>query len=106
MSVVTDQSGQDEDLNAIKKKALNTGRDIGIGVGVGGAALLGVVAVVLLRKKRKQSKVETEDERSESIEKAEDAKGAGTVYAVAEMQHQEPVRSFETLMWRWELTPS
>ncbi|KAG9185286.1 hypothetical protein G6011_07830 [Alternaria panax] len=92
-STATDQSGQTGGGETSEKKTSNTGRNVGVGVGVGvGAAVfLGLIAAMLIRKRRNRNKSETGNERAESIEKQNDRKDGGNVYAVAEMQHQEPI---------------
>jgi hypothetical protein len=62
-----------------------------VGVGVGAAVFLGLIAAMLIRRRRNRNKIDLEDKRPESVEKQDDKKDNGNVYAVAEMQHQEPV---------------
>ncbi|RYN86201.1 hypothetical protein AA0120_g8293 [Alternaria tenuissima] len=92
-SAATDQSGQTEGDESSKKETSHTGRNVGVGVGVGvGAAVfLGLIAAMLIRRRRNRNKIDLEDKRPESVEKQDDKKDNGNVYAVAEMQHQEPV---------------
>jgi hypothetical protein len=46
---------------------------------------------MMIRRRRNRNKIDLEDKRPESVEKQDDKKDNGNVYAVAEMQHQEPV---------------
>jgi hypothetical protein len=90
-SAATNLAGSSEGDNNGEK--LTTGRNIGIGVGVGVGvvvgALLGAIVTLLLRRKRAQTQPKTVDDLPQSAQKEEDGKG----YAVAEMAHQEPVRT-------------
>jgi hypothetical protein len=51
--------------------------------------LLGAAVTLLLRRKRAQTQPKTVDELPQSAQEEGDGKG----YAVAEMAHQEPVRT-------------